>query len=79
MPNLKAPEILLILLVVLVLFGGKRLPDLAKGIGKSLRILKDVVKDLDGRSRHADEDAPAEGPTPQPSTPAERADERSQV
>ena len=56
--NLKAPEILVVLLVVLLLFGGKRLPDLAKGIGKSLRILKDVVKDLDDRSSPAGDDAP---------------------
>lgn len=79
--NLKAPEILVVLLVVLLLFGGKRLPDLAKGIGKSLRILKDVVKDLDDRSSPAGDDAPAGSPAPRPSAPAERADdaERFQV
>jgi len=53
MANLKPTEILLIILVVLLLFGAKRLPDLAKSVGKSLRILKAEVKDLDendGRS-----------------------------
>ena len=47
MPKLGTPEILLILLVVLLLFGAKRLPDLAKSVGKSLKILKTEVKDLD--------------------------------
>lgn len=51
MPNLKPMEILLIILVVLLLFGAKRLPDLARGVGKSLRILKDEVKDLNDDDR----------------------------
>jgi sec-independent protein translocase protein TatA len=46
MANLKPTEIVLILLVVLLLFGAKRLPDLAKSVGKSLKILKHEVKDL---------------------------------
>lgn len=51
MPNLKPMEILLILLVVLLLFGAKRLPDLARSVGKSLRILKEEVKDLNDDDR----------------------------
>ena len=38
-----AGEILLILLVVLLLFGAKRLPDAARGLGRSLRIFKSEV------------------------------------
>ena len=53
MANLKPTEILLIVLVVLLLFGAKRLPDLAKSVGKSLKILKSEVKDL------SDDDKPA--------------------
>jgi sec-independent protein translocase protein TatA len=45
MPNLKPTELLLVLLVVLLLFGAKRLPDLARSVGKSLKILKTEVKD----------------------------------
>ena len=44
--NLKPLEILMILAVVLLLFGAKRLPDLAKSVGKSMKILKNEVKDL---------------------------------
>lgn len=44
MPNLGGPELIIILVVVLLLFGGKRLPDLAKGLGKSLNIFKSELK-----------------------------------
>jgi sec-independent protein translocase protein TatA len=37
-------EILIILGVVLLLFGGKKLPELARGSGKALRIFKSEVK-----------------------------------
>ena len=43
-----APEILLVLGVVLLLFGGKKLPELARGSGRALRIFKSEVKDLSG-------------------------------
>ena len=46
MPNLKPMEILLIVLVILLLFGAKRLPDLARSVGRSLKIFKSEVKDL---------------------------------
>ena len=45
------PELLLILLVVLLLFGAKRLPDLSRSVGRSLRILKSETKAL-----HSDDD-----------------------
>jgi sec-independent protein translocase protein TatA len=53
MPSLGAPEIILILLVVLLLFGAKRLPDAARGLGRSMRIFKSEIKaaqDDDGNS-----------------------------
>ena len=39
-------EILVILLVVLLLFGAKRLPDLARSIGKSLQEFKKGMKEV---------------------------------
>jgi sec-independent protein translocase protein TatA len=44
--NLKPLELLLILAVVVVLFGAKKLPDLARSLGKSARILKSEAKAL---------------------------------
>ncbi|MBC7631755.1 twin-arginine translocase TatA/TatE family subunit [Aeromicrobium sp.] len=43
-----ATEVLIILGVVLLLFGGKKLPELARGSGKALRIFKTEVKSLSG-------------------------------
>ena len=42
--NLKPLEIGLILLVIVLLFGAKKLPDAAKALGKSARILKSEAK-----------------------------------
>ncbi|MDA0634326.1 Sec-independent protein translocase subunit TatA [Nonomuraea sp. MCN248] len=38
--NLGPPEIILILVALVLLFGAKKLPDLARGVGRSLRIFK---------------------------------------
>lgn len=40
-------EILLVLGVVVLLFGGKKLPELARGSGRALRIFKSEVKGLE--------------------------------
>ncbi len=49
-------HLIVLLVVVLVLFGGKRLPEAARGLGRSMRIFKSEVKEM------RDEDKPA-GPT----------------
>ena len=46
MAGLGTTEIILILLVVLLLFGAKRLPDTARSLGRSMRILKAETKGL---------------------------------
>ncbi len=40
-------EILLIALVVLLFFGGKKIPELMKGLGKGVKSFKDGMKDID--------------------------------
>ena len=45
--GLGASEILLIALVVLLLFGGKKIPELMKGLGKGMRAFKDGMKEDD--------------------------------
>ena len=40
-------EIVLIALVVLLLFGGKKIPELMKGLGKGVRNFKDGLKDVE--------------------------------
>ena len=45
--NLGTSEIILIVLVVLLLFGGKKIPELMKGLGKGVKSFKDGMKGLD--------------------------------
>ncbi|MBQ0085410.1 MAG: twin-arginine translocase TatA/TatE family subunit [Prevotella sp.] len=40
-------EILLIILVILLLFGGKKIPELMRGLGKGVKSFKDGMKGLD--------------------------------
>src|SRR5215207_7556219 len=58
-----APEIILILLVVILLFGAKKLPDLARGVGRSLRIFKAETKGL-SEDDNVDNVDKADSPTP---------------
>ena len=44
--NLGTPEILLILLVILIFFGAKKIPELAKGLGKGLREFRKAARDV---------------------------------
>ena len=53
--KLGATEIILILAVVLLLFGGKKIPELMKGLGKGIKEFKDASKA---------EDAPKESTKP---------------
>jgi sec-independent protein translocase protein TatA len=49
------PEILILLLVALLVFGPKRLPEMGRSLGRGLREFKDSVTGRDDRDRH-DED-----------------------
>ncbi|MFD4375891.1 Sec-independent protein translocase subunit TatA [Streptomyces sp. NPDC058486] len=60
-------EISLILLVVVLLFGAKKLPEMARSLGKSARILKSEAKAM--KSENQDAATPAEAPA-DPATPA---------
>ncbi|MCQ2242869.1 MAG: twin-arginine translocase TatA/TatE family subunit [Bacteroidaceae bacterium] len=53
--GLRLPELLVIALVILLLFGGKKLPELMKGLGKGIKGFKDGMKDIEETS---DEEKP---------------------
>jgi len=55
------PHLLIVLLVILVLFGGKKLPDAARGLGRSLRIFKSEVKQMRDDDETSAPVAPLEG------------------
>src|SRR5947209_20164355 len=71
--NLGAPEIILIILAVLLLFGYKKLPDASRSIGRSLRIFKGEMKGLkddDVRTREPATTTPVRGEVVPPVTGA---------
>ncbi|TMI85714.1 MAG: twin-arginine translocase TatA/TatE family subunit [Bacteroidetes bacterium] len=55
MPKLGWSEILLIAFVVLLLFGGKKIPELMRGLGRGVREFKDAK---DNGKKELDESAP---------------------
>ena len=65
MPNIGLPEIAIVLIIVLVIFGPKRLPQLGRSLGSGMREFKDAVT---GSGKDDDEPKLA----PPPPNPAER-------
>jgi sec-independent protein translocase protein TatA len=53
-------KILIVAVVLIVLFGSKKLPDAARSLGKSMRILKTEVQDLHGDDRAPEPAKPAQ-------------------
>jgi len=45
--NLGMPEIVIIAIVVLLLFGGKKIPELMKGIGKGVKNFREGIKGIE--------------------------------
>jgi sec-independent protein translocase protein TatA len=63
--GLGVPELLIILLIVLVLFGAKRLPEIGRQLGGGMREFKDSV------TRKSEDDEPDDEPAALPGTEAE--------
>ncbi len=59
MPNLRWQELLIIVALVVLLFGAKRLPDAARGLGRSLRIFKAETKGMHDDDSKGESDKPA--------------------
>ncbi|ASN80642.1 twin-arginine translocase TatA/TatE family subunit [Deinococcus ficus] len=71
MGNIGGPEILIILVAALLLFGPRRLPDLAKSAGQALRSFKQATSAVtDDLRAGLDPAAPAPGMAPTASTAA---------
>jgi sec-independent protein translocase protein TatA len=72
MRNIGAPELILILAVLVLLFGAKKLPDISRSLGRSMRIFKSEVKQMkddDEEPTTRVEPRPIEGtvrPAPEP-------------
>jgi sec-independent protein translocase protein TatA len=63
MSSIGLPEIAIVLLIVLVIFGPKRLPQLGRSLGSGMREFKDAVT---GKNKDADDAAELEAPPPDP-------------
>jgi sec-independent protein translocase protein TatA len=61
------PEILILLLVALLVFGPKRLPEMGRSLGRGLREFKDSIS---GKGLDDDEERPAELPASRDERPA---------
>ena len=44
--NIGAPELILILIVVFLFFGAKKIPDMAKGLGNGIREFRKAIRDV---------------------------------
>jgi sec-independent protein translocase protein TatA len=58
--NLGGGEIILVLAGVLLLFGGKKLPELAKGLGQGIREFKKATKAVTDEVQNVTEEKPAQ-------------------
>jgi sec-independent protein translocase protein TatA len=79
--NINAPEIILIFLIVLLLFGAKRLPELFKSFGKSIKEFKKATSDIETDIRTAmdSDDEPVRKTNPQPKQVRAESAEESKV
>ena len=58
--NLGVGEIVIIALVVLLLFGGKKIPELMRGLGKGVKSFKDGMKDVEDEVKEIKKDIDTE-------------------
>ena len=60
--NMGGGEVFVILLVVLLFFGSKRIPELAKGLGKGMREFKDAMSGIEREVHEAANSEPKKQP-----------------
>ncbi|EAP99084.1 sec-independent protein translocase protein [Janibacter sp. HTCC2649] len=86
MRNIGAPEIIVIAVLLIVIFGWKRLPDAARSLGRSARVFKSEVEEMknDGKDKKPSETVPGEtlrretdGPAPRPASPIDETAPRT--
>jgi len=68
--NLGGGEVFLILAVVLILFGARKLPELAKGLGQGIKEFKKATRDVTEEMHSAMEETPSTPPPPKRLPPA---------
>ena len=56
LPNLGGPEMLVIFVIILLLFGAKKIPELARGLGKSMGEFKKAREDFEREITRSEEE-----------------------
>lgn len=54
--NIGTPEIILIIVAILILFGAKKIPELARGLGKGMKEFKKAVKEVEDDIKMSDDE-----------------------
>jgi sec-independent protein translocase protein TatA len=54
MGRIGIPELVIILVIVILIFGANRLPEIGRGIGRGIRNFKDATKDQAGAEKTAE-------------------------
>lgn len=75
--NMGWPEITIVVVIFILLFGAKKLPELARGVGKSIKEFKKATSNIEDEVRSAIEEEPQKPSAPKPEvakekTPAEK-------
>ena len=58
MPNLGLPELLVILVIVILVFGAGKIPQLGKGLGEGIKNFKDAMRQGESSDKKDDENKP---------------------
>jgi sec-independent protein translocase protein TatA len=78
--NLGPTELFIVLVIVLVLFGAKRVPEIGASIGKGIREFKKSMNDVDRAIRDPERDAPTDRlPPANAESTSHRTDEESRT
>jgi sec-independent protein translocase protein TatA len=51
MPRIGIPELVIILVIVILIFGANRLPEIGRGIGRGIRNFKDATKEANAAEK----------------------------
>jgi sec-independent protein translocase protein TatA len=79
MPNVGPVEIIIVLVIVLLIFGPKRLPDLGRSLGRGMREFKDSVTGKDDDKELEERNAEQAAPVAPVTTTATTADEEARA
>jgi sec-independent protein translocase protein TatA len=72
--NFGGPDLIIILVIVLVLFGAKKLPELARGLGQSMNEFRKAREEFDREVHSASNDLKGQPRTDRPAQPASPAE-----